>query len=67
MPLGCEFHVALEVRGHEARARVRVVRVQEPSWMDVAGVGVSFVDPDDDLRDLVAHAIAEPRATPQRS
>lgn len=59
IPVGCELHLALCMSGLEAHARARVVRIQEPSWMDVAGVGVRFLDPDEDLLMLIERALAQ--------
>jgi CheY-like chemotaxis protein len=44
LPAGSEFHLAMELDGRKFQVRARVVRVQEPNWMDVGGVGVEFVD-----------------------
>ena len=43
----------LHVGGRRAQVRARVVRVQEPSWMEIGGVGVAFQDPGDDLGELI--------------
>ena len=44
LPIGAELDLKLHLSGGKASVRARVVRVQEPSWLDVAGVGVQFVE-----------------------
>ena len=63
VPLGCELDLELEIGGRKARVRALVVRVQEPSWLDVGGVGVRFIQPDQALEEFVARAIADPRTS----
>jgi DNA-binding response OmpR family regulator len=42
--IGTEIDLVLHIGGSEGRARARVVRIQEPSWIDVAGIGVEFTE-----------------------
>lgn len=58
-PIGIdeELELLLEIGGRKARVRARVVRVQEPSWMDIGGVGVTFVDPDDEALEAIRAGI----------
>jgi CheY-like chemotaxis protein len=42
IPVGTEIHLALTTGGEAVEVRARVVRVQEPSWANPAGVGVCF-------------------------
>jgi CheY-like chemotaxis protein len=65
LPVGCELHLLLRIGGREARALARVVRIQQPSWLEVGGVGVRFVDPDEALRELIAWAIQRSLAAPE--
>ena len=44
LPVGCSLQLALDVGGTTVHVKGRVVRVQEPSWGHVGGVGVSFFD-----------------------
>jgi len=44
LAVGTEIELVLLIGGREGRARARVVRVQEPSWIDVAGIGVTFIE-----------------------
>jgi hypothetical protein len=39
----------LVAAGGKAHVRAHVVRVQEPSWINVGGVGVKFVGSSEDL------------------
>jgi CheY-like chemotaxis protein len=66
IPVGSELDLAVEIGGGRVQVRARVVRVQQPSWMDIGGVGVEFVDPGADLDELVARITADtttPRPT----
>ena len=42
VPVGTEIQLALILGGETLDVRARVVRIQEPSWANVAGVGVRF-------------------------
>ena len=44
--IGSELHLEIIFGKESVRAQARVVRVQEPSWMHVGGVGVVFTDMD---------------------
>jgi CheY-like chemotaxis protein len=57
IPLGSEIGLLLEVPGGKATLRARVVRVQEPSWLEVGGIGVEFIDADPQAEAVIANAI----------
>lgn len=57
VPLGSEVGLLLEVAGRKTTLRARVVRVQEPSWLEVGGVGVEFIDPDPEAEAAIASAM----------
>jgi len=61
LPLGAELDLLLEIAGEKARVTARVVRVQEPSWIDVGGVGVSFVETSAGLERLLETALRDPQ------
>ena len=42
VPVGTEIQLALILGEETLDVRARVVRIQEPSWANVAGVGVRF-------------------------
>jgi CheY-like chemotaxis protein len=44
--IGSELHLEIIFGKESVRAKARVVRVQEPSWMHVGGVGVVFTQMD---------------------
>ena len=44
--IGSELHLEIIFGKESVRTRARVVRVQEPSWMHVGGVGVIFTEID---------------------
>jgi CheY-like chemotaxis protein len=55
VPVGTEIQLALVLGGETLDVRARVVRIQEPSWANVAGVGVRFDElPDAARRSLEA-------------
>ena len=58
LPIGSELRLLLELGGRRAEITGRVVRVQEPSWLDVGGVGITFVEPSADAVDVLQRAIA---------
>ena len=53
VPVGTEIQLALVLGEETLDVRARVVRIQEPSWANVAGVGVRF----DELPDAVRRAL----------
>jgi CheY-like chemotaxis protein len=57
LPLGAKMNLLLSVGGHKARVRTWVARVQEPSWINVGGVGVTFIDSSAELEHLLEGAI----------
>jgi hypothetical protein len=46
LPVGSELHLEIIFGKESVRALARVVRVQEPSWMHVGGVGIVFLEID---------------------
>jgi HPt (histidine-containing phosphotransfer) domain-containing protein len=62
LPVGEELDLLLEVGGRRARVRAHVARVQEPSWLNVGGVGIRFVDISESARSALDSAIADARA-----
>jgi len=44
LPVRTEFHLALALGSATGHVRAEVVRVQEPSWRCVGGVGIAFRD-----------------------
>jgi CheY-like chemotaxis protein len=51
--IGSELHLEIIFGKESVRATARVVRVQEPSWMHVGGVGVSFTEIDSTSRRIL--------------
>jgi CheY-like chemotaxis protein len=51
--LGTELQLEIIFGKEVVHARAEVVRVQEPSWMHVGGVGVRFLELDTDSRSLL--------------
>ena len=55
VPVGTQIQLALILGGETVDVQARVVRIQEPSWANVAGVGVRFDElPDAARRSLEA-------------
>jgi CheY-like chemotaxis protein len=73
LPVGAVLKLVLEIGERRFTLRARVARTQEPSWMDVAGVGVEFIGLDDELRAELERAVhggspaSEPSAAPSRT
>lgn len=44
IPVGTQLDLALDLYGRSVRVRAEVIRVQEPVWGAVGGVGVTFLD-----------------------
>jgi CheY-like chemotaxis protein len=59
LPIGAELRLVLEIGGRSFALRARVARSQEPSWMDVAGVGVEFIGIDAETRAELERAIRD--------
>ncbi len=57
IPVGSEFELRLFLSGEKADVRARVVRIQEPSWMEVGGIGVTFVDLDEQAEQVIRRAL----------
>ena len=57
LQVGAELDLRLEIGGHEGEVRAGVVRVQEPSWIDVPGVGVEFASLSDAAESAIRAAI----------
>jgi CheY-like chemotaxis protein len=53
-----EFDMVMELDTGKARVRVRVVRVQEPTWVVAGGCAVRFIDMDDDSEAVINAALA---------
>lgn len=60
MEVGTEIDLVLLIGGREGSARARVVRVQEPSWIDVAGIGVEFTALSPQAERLLAELTSAP-------
>jgi CheY-like chemotaxis protein len=58
IPVGTEFELQLMVGSELGRVHARVARVQHPSWIDVAGVGVVFVETDEGADRILATCTA---------
>lgn len=55
---GRELSLGVVLDGQMLRVQARVIRLQEPSWDHVAGVGVAFLDFDDGAREELESWIA---------
>jgi CheY-like chemotaxis protein len=49
LPIDTEMDLLIVAGGRKAHVRAQVVRVQEPSWINVGGVGVKFIGSSEDL------------------
>jgi len=58
IPVGTEVQLALILGDETVAVRARVVRIQEPSWANVAGVGIRFDELPDALRRSLEARIA---------
>lgn len=58
VPVGTELRLSLMLGDESLDVTARVVRIQEPSWANVAGVGVRFDDLPDAARRWLAARIA---------
>jgi DNA-binding response OmpR family regulator len=59
LPVNTEFHLALALGSATGRVRAEVVRVQEPSWRCVGGVGIVFNEFGNGTEQLLSDYIAE--------
>jgi CheY-like chemotaxis protein len=59
LPISTELHLALVLGSATGRVKAQVVRVQEPSWRCVGGVGIIFNDFDNGTEQLLSDYIAE--------
>jgi CheY-like chemotaxis protein len=57
LPVGAQMDLLIVIGARKARVTAEVVRVQEPSWIDVGGVGVKFVGPSEELQTILDHAL----------
>lgn len=57
LPLGTEMDLVIVLEGMKAHVVARVVRVQEPSWIDVGGAGVEFVATSEEFGQLLEYAL----------
>ena len=58
LPISTEFHLALALGSATGRVKAQVVRVQEPSWRCVGGVGIVFSDFGNGTEQLLSDYIA---------
>ena len=61
--LGKAVHLCLVLGNQTARVTAIVMRLQEPSWEHVAGIGVAFQDFAEGAKELLASYIRSQRAT----
>jgi hypothetical protein len=59
LPISTELHLALALGGARGGVRAEVVRVQEPSWRCVGGVGVAFREFGVGTRELISDYVAQ--------
>ena len=59
LPVSAELHLSLALGDASGRVRAQVVRVQEPSWRCVGGVGIIFNDYGNGTEQLISDYIAE--------
>ncbi len=59
LPVSTELHLALALGSATGRVKAQVVRVQEPSWRCVGGVGIVFNDFGNGTEQLLSDYIAE--------
>jgi hypothetical protein len=55
---GRELSLGIVLDGQMLRVQARVMRVQEPCWEHVAGIGVAFVEFEDGARQTLADFVA---------
>jgi hypothetical protein len=58
LEVGTEFEMVIDVGTGKARVRVRVVRVQEPTWVVSGGCAMRYIDMDDDAEAVIKAAVA---------
>lgn len=56
--IGAEFDLELHLGGGKAAVRAQVVRVQDPSWLNIGGVGVRFIEIDDDADAVLTRTLS---------
>ena len=59
LPMGSKIDLEFGMGDHIIRSSAVVVRLQEPSWLFPAGVGVAFDDMDDQSRLALMSVVAE--------
>jgi len=57
VPVGGEIDLLLHLHGCKVEVRARVVRVQEPSWMNVGGAGIEFIGISREAEDAILAVI----------
>lgn len=65
LPISTELHLALALGSARGDVKAEVVRVQEPSWRCVGGVGVAFREFGDGTRELISGYVARAMKTPE--
>jgi CheY-like chemotaxis protein len=65
IPISTELHLALSLGSARGDVKAEVVRVQEPSWRYVGGVGVAFREFGDGTRELISDYVAQAMKTPE--
>jgi CheY-like chemotaxis protein len=64
LPVRTELHLALALGGAKGRVRAQVVRVQEPSWRCVGGVGIVFSGFGNGTEKMLSDYIARAESVP---
>jgi CheY-like chemotaxis protein len=63
LPVGLEIDLMLDLCGERARVRARVARIQDPSWLEIGGVGVEFLNPSEEASTVILKSLnSEPAA-----
>jgi CheY-like chemotaxis protein len=64
LPVNTEFDLALALGSATGRVKAEVVRVQEPSWRCVGGVGITFKEFGKGTKELLSDYIAQALESP---
>jgi hypothetical protein len=59
LPVSTELHLTLDLGSAKGRVKAQVIRVQEPSWRCVGGVGIIFSDFGKGTEQLLSDYIAQ--------
>jgi CheY-like chemotaxis protein len=57
LPMGTKLHLSLALGGPKGHVEAEVVRVQEPSWRSVGGVGIVFRDFGEGTKEMLSSYI----------